>query len=223
MNKQKKSSAYLLFWFLAVFTSINLWLTYTDYRQQVSRVTTIKSRLLQCNYIVKATKYPCLYKVKGLLLDPSTQPLVASSGLCVITFLFAVFVTISHSRQNKKDESKDFLDVLIGSKHSQDLLGEMYQMSYLYKEKKVSPKNSYLFSLLDDCVRRITVFYGLTPTGNPGDGPIPYNKEEHIAYGHILPNEQVWVAQVGWKKGGKIFLPSMVSKNSEQHLDGDWQ
>lgn len=218
MNKQKESKFHLLFWLLALLALFPLWVSYATYQKQTSGAATS-----ECSYFIRNTRYTCLFKIEDYLPEPDPMPMVASGVLFVAILLTASFQTAAYIQERNKKTSRDLLDVLIGSKHSQDLLGEMYQMSYLYKQKSISPKTSYLFGLLDECVRRITTYYGLTPIGNPGDGPVPFIDKEQVALGHILPEENVWITQVGWRQNGRTILPSMVSKDPGQHLDGDWQ
>ncbi|HNN13994.1 MAG TPA: hypothetical protein PKL78_10565 [Anaerolineales bacterium] len=222
MNKQK-SSILLLFWLLVLLALVPFWMSFSAYQKQVSNAAILKSELSGCSYFVKTTKYSCLSKVEGYLPKPEWAPVLTGGVLFAALLLAASYQTLSFLQEKNKKASQDLLDVLIGSKHSQDVLGEIYQISYLNKQNKITPKTRYLLGLLDECLRRITTYYQLTPVGLPGDGPLLFAEKEHVALGHILPNENVWIAQVGWRQNDKIILPSMVSKDPNQLLDGDWQ
>ncbi len=209
-------------WLLTFLTLISFLLVYASYQNQISEVEILEEQLTKTTCQVGETKFNCIDRAREYLPYPSSVSAVIIGLLFVATLVLAIYQTIIYFVESRKPADKDFLKVIIGKKHSQDLLGEMYQISYLYNHESITPSVSYLVGILEECTHRISNFYNISPLGKPGDGPIAFSPTKHIPYGHIMLDDRVWISQVGWEQDERILLPSMVSKDRDLYLKGDW-
>jgi hypothetical protein len=223
MTQEKYRHNYLLFWIISLLAFALFYASYSSHKKQTEEMTVLKEQLKVYAYIQQDARYICPNGGEIKAPQVPSLPVIFSGALAGMLVLLAVQQTFSQIPQGQRPAEKDFIQTLIGRKHNEDLLGEMYHIYYLHKERSVNPDYKYLFKVLEACWKRISEYYQLSPIGTPGEGPVPYNPKEHVSDEYILPNEEVWVSQVGWKRGGRLILPVLVSKNPGQFMEGDWQ
>jgi molecular chaperone GrpE (heat shock protein) len=114
----------------------------------------------------------------------------------------------------------DFLKIMIGEKHGEDLLGEFYEVAYQFRRKGRKFNEEYLIKMQEETLRRLSGVYNIKAVGNPGEGPIPFNPAKHQAYGHVSPNDMVYVINIGWERNGKLILPALVETSTSRKREG---
>jgi len=145
--------------------------------------------------------------------------LFAVSVIPIGILIVRVGITLSQLREPAPPKREiDLVQLLIGEKHNQDVLGETYEIIYKFSRNLLDEKkySSYFVQTQEELLRRILRNYELNPIGNPGEGPIVFDPKRHKANKLIRTNEKVFIISIGWEREGKVILPAMVDTDIDQ-------